>query len=106
MIGPRCTGSELLFGKREDARGSADHGLRQTGRTRQEVIGEVTRRRDLRSEECGVALALGKLLRGDQRGTRELRAAADDARELEERNGAGKCRTRVSAHLLDDVASG
>ena len=66
------------------------HGLCQTGCLREAVIGEVPCRGELRLHEGRVAVAGAQPRGRDLRRARELRAAADDAREFEERHRAAE----------------
>ena len=70
------------------------------------MVGKVPRRRDLRAHECAVAVARRELAGGNRRRSRKLRAAANDAGELEERHGTGENGARVRPIRLDHEASG
>jgi hypothetical protein len=78
--------SELVIGRCEHARRAGRHRIAQPRRLREHRVGKVACGRDLGAQECRIAVAAIQLLCRDQRRASDLRAGADDAGELEERD--------------------
>ena len=66
------------------------------------MFGKVTRRRNLRAQEIGIAVSGRKSPCRRERAAPELDAAADGAGQLEKRSRAGEDGTRLLALAPDD----